>query len=82
VLCGIAALEASPMRRDLQAPSIALIPGPTPTNSSVIGHTASSDITARDTSFRTELTLVPIDAGRGLPAMVLSFHLHPSVDAP
>jgi hypothetical protein len=42
----------------------------------------TSDITVRDISFRTELTLFPIDVGRELPALDLSFHLHPSVDAP
>jgi hypothetical protein len=36
----------------------------------------------RDISFRTELTLFPIDVGRELPALDLSFHLHLSVDAP
>ena len=32
--------------------------------------------------FRTELTLFPIQVGRELPALDLSFHLQPSVDAP
>jgi hypothetical protein len=83
VLCGVKALEASPIQCDLQVLSIALIPGPQRrTNSSVIGHTFSSDITVRDISFRTELTLFPIDVGRELPALDLSFHLHPSADAP
>jgi UDP:flavonoid glycosyltransferase YjiC (YdhE family) len=32
--------------------------------------------------FRTELTLFPIQVGRELPTLDLSFHLQPSVDAP
>jgi len=83
VLCGVEALEASPMQCDLQVLSIALIPpAQCRTNFSVIGHTFSSDITVRDIPFRIELTLFPIDVGRELPALDLSFHLHPSVDAP
>ena len=79
MVCGVEAFEASPMQCDLQLLSGALIP---PANAELIGHTFSSDITVRDILFRTELTILPINVGREVPALDLSFHLHPSVDAP